>query len=168
MALWIYPSESEGLKHPDQVGITLAIEDGPVYNYPPPPYNHYRGHSEDADRYSNSMPVIPGTRPVPSPPGSSYSYQPPMVPLTLPPSPNSKPSFFPPQYPGRVQVPQNYINLPPRKSAGQNNAPKYGMGLGAGALAAGTMIFGETLLPGPSFSAGLNGASLSVSNDAPF
>jgi hypothetical protein len=91
-----------------------------------------------------------------------------MVPSTLPPPATSNPSFFPPQYPGRGQVPQNYINLPPRKSAGQNNAPNFGMGLGAGALAAGTVIFGETLMPGPSFSAGLNGASLSVSNNAPF
>jgi hypothetical protein len=156
------------LKHPGQVGITLAIEDGPVYNYPPPPYNHYRGYSEDGDHYSNSMPPIHGTRPNPPPSGSSYRYQHPMVPSTLPPPVTSNPSFFPPQYPGRGQVPQNYINLPPRKSAGQNSAPNFGMGLGAGALAAGTVIFGETLLPGPSFSAGLNGASLSVSNNAPF
>uniref|UniRef100_A0ACD5WFQ7 Uncharacterized protein n=1 Tax=Avena sativa TaxID=4498 RepID=A0ACD5WFQ7_AVESA len=163
-----FSGSPKGVKHTDQVGITLAIEDGPVYNYPPPPYNHYSGHSEDADHYSNSMPVIPGTRPDPSPSSTSYSYQPPMVPLTLPPPPTSNPGFFPPRYHGREQVPQNYINLPPRKSAGQNSAPNYGMGLGAGALAAGTMIFGETLLPGPSFSAGLNGASLYVSNDAPF
>lgn len=166
MDLWIYPSESEGLKNSDQVGITLAIEDGPVYNYPPPPYNHYRGR-EDADHYSNSRPVIPGTRPDPSP-LSSYSYQPPMFPSTLPPPPTSNLGFFPPKHPGREQVPQNYINLPPRKSAGQNSAPNFGMGLGAGALTAGTMVFGETLLPGPSFSGAINGASLSVSNDAPF
>lgn len=159
---------SEGLKNSDQVGITLAIEDGPVYNYPPPPYNHYRGHSEDADHYSNSRPVIPGPRPDPSPLGSNYSYQPPMFPSTLPLPPTSNLGFFPPQHPGREQVPQNYINLPPRKPAGQNNAPNFGMGLGAGALTAGTMIFGETLLPGPSFSGALSGASLSVSSDAPF
>ncbi|KAF7024349.1 hypothetical protein CFC21_036711 [Triticum aestivum] len=158
----------EGLKNSDQVGITLAIEDGPVYNYPPPPYNHYRGDREDADHRSNSRPVIPGTRPDPSPLGSSYSYQPPMFPSTLPPPPTSNLGFFPPQHPGRERVPQNYINVPPRKSAAQNSAPNFGMGLGAGALTAGTMIFGETLLPGPSFGGALNGASLSVSNDAPF
>ncbi|XP_047060743.1 uncharacterized protein LOC124667517 [Lolium rigidum] len=158
----------DGLKHPGQVGITLAIEDGPVYNYPPPPYNHYRGYSEDTDHYGHSMPPVPGTRPYPPPTGSSYSYHPPMVPSTLPPPATSNPSFFPPQYPGRGQVPQSYINLPPRKPAGQNSAPNFGMGLGAGALAAGTVIFGETLLPGPSFSAGLSGASLSVSSNAPF
>ncbi|XP_010232489.1 uncharacterized protein LOC100836938 isoform X2 [Brachypodium distachyon] len=156
----------EGLKYPDQVGITLAIEDGPVYSYPPLPSNHYRGRTKDVDHYSNAMPVTPRTRSDPPPSGSSYSYQPPMVP-SLPP-PTSYPSFFPPQYTGRDQVPQNYINIPPRKYAGQNGATNFGMGLGAGALAAGTMIFGETLLPGPSLSAGIDGPSLSVSNAAPF
>jgi hypothetical protein len=51
---------------------------------------------------------------------------------------------------------------------GQNSTPNFGMGLGAGALAAGTMIFGENLLSGQSLNTGLDGASLSISNDAPF
>jgi hypothetical protein len=42
------------------------------------------------------------------------------------------------------------------------------MEFGAGALAAGTMIFGENLLPGPNFGAGLDGVSLTLSSDAPF
>ena len=65
-------------------------------------------------------------------------------------------------------MPQNYINMPPRRFAGQNGPPNLGMGLGAGALAAGTLIFGENLLTGPNFGAGLDGASLTLSSDAPF
>jgi hypothetical protein len=42
------------------------------------------------------------------------------------------------------------------------------MGLGAGALAAGTLIFGENLLPGPSFGAGLDSVSLTLSSNASF
>ena len=65
-------------------------------------------------------------------------------------------------------MPQSYINMPPRRFAGQNSSSNLGMGLGAGALAAGTLIFGENLLPGPNFGAGLDGASLTLSSDAPF
>jgi hypothetical protein len=65
-------------------------------------------------------------------------------------------------------VPQSYINMPPRRFAGQNGSSNLGMGLGAGALAAGTLIFAENLLPGPNFGAGLDGASLTLSSDAPF
>ncbi|XP_062224601.1 uncharacterized protein LOC133923186 [Phragmites australis] len=163
-----FSGSHDGSKHPNQVGITLAIEDGPIYNYPPQPSSHYRGHSQDDDHYSNAMPMTTITRPGPSPTGSnSNSYQPPMIPQTLPP-PTANPSFFPPPYPARGQVPQSYINLPPRRFAGQNGAPNLGMGLGAGALTAGTLIFGENVLPGPSFGAGLDGARLSVSSDAPF
>ncbi|KAL5221620.1 hypothetical protein ABZP36_026333 [Zizania latifolia] len=155
-----------GLKYPDQVGITLAIEDGPVYNYPPMPSSHFKGHTQDADHHSNSMPMTSATRPGQAPSGSNYSYQPPTVTPILP-HPTSNPSFFTSPYPTRGQVPQTYINLPPRMG-GQNSAPNFGMGLGAGALAAGTMIFGENLLSGQSLNAGLDGASLSISNNAPF
>ncbi|XP_066316006.1 uncharacterized protein [Miscanthus floridulus] len=159
-----FSGSHNGSKHPNQVGITLAIEDGPVYNYPPLPSSHYRDHSKGDDRYSNTMPTSPTTRPDPSPPGSN---QPPLIPQTLPPT-TSNPSYFSPPYPTRGQVPQSYINMPPRRFAGQNGSSNLGMGLGAGALAAGTLIFGENLLPGPNFGAGLDGASLTLSSDAPF
>ncbi|KAL6853563.1 hypothetical protein ACP4OV_019592 [Aristida adscensionis] len=163
-----FSGSHDGSKYPNQAGITLAIEDGPVYSYPPLPSRHFRGHSQDDDNNGNTMPLTPTTHPDPSWSGSeSYSYRPPMVPQTLPP-PSSNPSFFSPAYPARGQVPQNYINLPPRRIAGQNGAPNLGMGIGAGALAAGTLIFGENLLPGSNFSTGLHGASLAVSTDAPF
>uniref|UniRef100_A0A0D9V756 C2 domain-containing protein n=1 Tax=Leersia perrieri TaxID=77586 RepID=A0A0D9V756_9ORYZ len=155
----------EGLKYPDQVGIALAIEDGPVYNYPPMPSSQLKD-TQDADHYSNSMPVTTATHPKQSPSGSNYSYQPPMVPQ-LQPHPTSNPSFFTPQYPTMGQVPQTYINLPPRMG-GQNSTPNFGIGLGAGALAAGTMIFGENLLSGQSLNTGLDGASISISNDTLF
>ncbi|CAO2182527.1 unnamed protein product [Urochloa humidicola] len=163
-----FSGSQDGSKYPNQVGITLAIEDGPVYNYPPLPSSHYRDHSEHNDLYG--MPVTPTTKPDPAPSGSNgYSNQRPLIPKTLPP-PTSNPDYFsPPPYPAaRGQVPQNYINMPPRRFAGQNGPPNLGMGLGAGALAAGTLIFGENLLPGPSFGAGLDGASLTLSSDSPF
>lgn len=163
-----FSGSHDGPKHPNQVGITLAIEDGPVYNYPPLSSSHYRDHSKGDGRYSNTMPKSPTTRPDPSPSGSNgYSYQPPLIPQTLPP-PTSNPSYFSPPYPTRWQVPQSYINMPPRRFAGQNGSSNLGMGLGAGALAAGTLIFGENLLPGPNFIAGHDGVSLTLSSDAPF
>ncbi|TVU36616.1 hypothetical protein EJB05_18556, partial [Eragrostis curvula] len=162
-----FSGSHEGLKHPNQVGITLAIEDGPVYSYPPLPSRHFRGHSQD-DHYGDTMPTNPITRTDPSPTGrTNYGYEPPVLPQALPPR-TSNPSFFAPSYPAMGQVPQSYINLPPRRIAGQSSAPNSGLGLGAGALAAGTMIFGENLLPGPSFGTGLADASLTVSSDAPF
>lgn len=112
------------------------------------------------------MPTNRITHPDPSPGRTNYGYQPPVIPQTLPPR-TSNPSFFAPSYPARGQVPQSYINLPPR-TAGQSNAPNLGLGLGAGAVAAGTMIFGKNLLPGPSISAGPDGASLTMSTEAPF
>lgn len=161
----------DGPKYPNQVGITLAIEDGPVYNYPALPSSHHRDHSEHNDLYGNTMPASPTSRPDPSPsPSGSHGYnnQPPLMPQTLPP-PTTNPSYFSPQHPAsRGQVPQNYINMPPRRFAGQNGPPNLGMGLGAGALAAGTLIFGENLLPGPSFGAGLDSVSLTLSSNASF
>ncbi|CAO2171864.1 unnamed protein product [Urochloa humidicola] len=164
-----FPGSHDGSKYPNEVGITLAIEDGPVYNYPPRPSSHYRDHSEHNDLYGSTMPVTPTTQSDPAPSGSDgYSNQRPLIPQTLLP-PTSNPSYFSPPYPSaRGQVPQNYINMPPRRFAGQSGPPNLGMGLGAGALAAGTLIFGENLLPGPSLGAGLDGASLTLSSDALF
>jgi hypothetical protein len=158
----------EGSKHPNQAGIALAIEDGPVYNYPPLPSSHFRGHRQDEEHDANNMPANPVTRPDPSPGRTNYGYQPLVIPQTLPPRTSPNPSFFTPPYPARGQVPRSYINLPPPRTTGQSSAPNFGLGLGAGALAAGTMIFGENLLPGPSIGSGLDGASLTVSSDAPF
>ncbi|CAL4960746.1 unnamed protein product [Urochloa decumbens] len=164
-----FSGSHDGSKYPNQAGITLAIEDGPVYNYPPLPSSHYRDNSEHNDLYGNTMPSTPTTQTDLAPSGSNgYSNQRPLIPQTLPP-PTSNPSYFSPPYPAaRGQVPQNYINMPPRRFAGQSGPPNLGMGLGAGALAAGTLIFGENLLPGQSLGAGLDGASLTLSSDAPF
>jgi hypothetical protein len=155
------------LKHPNQAGITLAIEDGPVYNYPPLPSSHFRGHRQDEDHYADNMPANSVTRPDPSPGRTNYGYQPLVIPQDLSPQ-TSNPRYFTQPYPARGQVPQSYINLPPQRTTGQSSAPTLGLGLGAGALAAGTMIFGENLLQGPCIGAGLDGESLTVSSDVLF
>ncbi|XP_078154604.1 calcium-dependent lipid-binding (CaLB domain) family protein [Carex rostrata] len=139
----------EGITHSDQVGITLAIEDGPVYTYPSQP------HTSVQTSAPHNIPKQP-THPF------QTCYQPPFQ------TPPYNAGTTGPSYQGPAAVPESYINVAPSRPTGTNSRPGLGMGLGAGALAAGAMIFGDDFISNTNYPSGFDGASVSVSTDSLF
>ncbi|KAK2988953.1 hypothetical protein RJ640_026221 [Escallonia rubra] len=115
-------------------------------------------------------------RSTPPPPGPSYSsaggpsYQPPRTPP--PPPPPSNVGYIPTFLPRTEYMPPSYINMPSSGAShagpGHNGGPGFAMGMGAGALAAGAVIFGDDFMSGFDFPGGLQDASLTISTDPPF
>lgn len=64
----------------------------------------------------------------------------------------------------------SYINMPSNGAAPARGrgALGFGAGLGVGALAAGSMIYGNDFMSGFDLPSGLQGASLTISTDPPF
>ncbi|KAJ3669102.1 hypothetical protein LUZ60_011052 [Juncus effusus] len=137
----------EGITYSDQNEITLAIEDGPVFTYPSKP--HKNPQTSPAHQIHN--------KPSSSSPFMSILGTPPVNTDTIPPF-----------YHAPAQVPNSYINVGPSRPVGLNNRSGFGLGLGAGALAAGAMIFGDDFINGSSLRYGSDGASVVLSTDPMF
>lgn len=101
----------------------------------------------------------------PPPSGSGPSYQPPRTPP--PPPPPSHVGYLPTFLPNTAQMPGAFVNIPSSSSAaGQTGGRNFGMGMmgaGAGALAAGAVIFGDDFMSGFELP-----SSLTMSIDPPF
>ncbi|RWW13343.1 hypothetical protein GW17_00022935 [Ensete ventricosum] len=162
----------EGFRYSgNEEGITLAIEDGPVIAFPlssqPPSLGDVHG---DYARHSHPY-SLPGPPAHPAAnyhntlqPGTGYHRTP--TPPPPPPPPPSNTGFLPSLFPGTAPLPETYVNLPPSSGpARRGGTPGFGMGLGAGALAAGAVIFGDDFMAGSSFPGGLDGGSLTLSAD---
>ncbi|KAG8651570.1 probable inactive serine/threonine-protein kinase slob2 [Manihot esculenta] len=97
------------------------------------------------------------------PPAAGPSHHPPRTPPPPPPPPSNVgyiPTFLPNS---------DYINMPSSAAApGLGPRPGLAMGVGAGALAAGAMIFGDDFMSGFDIPAGLPDPSLTISTDPPF
>ncbi|OMO89950.1 C2 calcium-dependent membrane targeting [Corchorus olitorius] len=101
------------------------------------------------------------------PPASGPSYRPPRTPP--PPPPPSNVGYIPTFLPRTDNLSENYFNMPSSSAApGRGPRPGFAMGLGAGALAAGAVIFGDDFMSGFDVPAGLPDASLTISTDPPF
>ncbi|KAI3470989.1 hypothetical protein Pfo_027652 [Paulownia fortunei] len=100
--------------------------------------------------------------------GGGPSYQPPRTPTPPPPPPPSNVGYTPTFLPRTHNLPPNYRNTPPSiASTGLRVGPGFETGVGAGALAAGAMIFGDDFMSGFDFSGGLQHASVTMSTDPP-
>lgn len=119
--------------------------------------------------YSHPMPY-PANYSNPSVAGPSYppdagpSYHPPRTPPPPPPPPSNVgyiPTFLPNT---------DYINMPSSVAAPGQRGPRPGfaMGVGAGALAAGAVIFGDDFMSGFDLPSGLRDPSLTITTDPPF
>ncbi|KAJ4819801.1 Calcium-dependent lipid-binding (CaLB domain) family protein [Rhynchospora pubera] len=137
----------EGITYSDQGGITLAIEDGPVYTYPSKPHTS----SQTSPVYK--IPKQP-THPYTYPSQPQEEYRPPLQ------QPPFNAGTTPPPYQAPVHIPGSYINVAPSRPTGTSSGPGIGMGLGAGALAAGAMIFGDDFISGANLPSGFDGASV--------
>ncbi|XP_021828507.1 protein SRC2 [Prunus avium] len=101
------------------------------------------------------------------PPASGPSYEPPKTPP--PPPPPSNVGYIPTFIPRTDRMSDTYVNMPSSGAPpGRRGAPGFGMGMGAGALAAGAVIFGDDFMSGFDMPSGLQDASLTISTDPPF
>lgn len=121
--------------------------------------------------YSHPMP-FPTNYSNPTVGGPSYpsvagpSYHPPRAPP--PPPPPSNVGYIP-AFPRNDGWPPNYINMP---SSGvghaQRGPPGFAVGAGAGALAAGAVLFGNDFTSGFDVPSGLGDPTLAIAIDPPF
>ncbi|KAJ1387505.1 C2 domain [Sesbania bispinosa] len=97
------------------------------------------------------------------------SYQPYRTRTPPPPSPPSNVGYIPTFLPRNDGLPPSYTDMPPSRAApGQRVPPGVPMEIGAGALAAGALIFGDDFLSGFDVPAGLGDASPNIEFDPPF
>ncbi|PRQ59674.1 putative C2 domain-containing protein [Rosa chinensis] len=117
----------------------------------------------------------PGYLPASGPsylPASGPSYQPSRTPP--PPPPPSNVGYVPTFLPRTDQMTDTYINMPSSSGAPppgrgtRAGGPAFAMGMGAGALAAGAVIFGDDFMSGFDVPSGLQDASVTISADPPF
>lgn len=177
-----YPGDEEGFKLMDHNnGINFTPRRRPENH---PHMNSSYGHPVPFSTSYPSSAVAGPSNPLgggaiyqppqtpPVPPGSSYSsaghgYQPARTPP--PPPPPSNVGYIPTLLPRTNNLPPSFINMPSSGVApGRNNGAAIGMGLGAGALAAGAVIFGDDFMSGFDLPGSLQDASLTISTNPPF
>ncbi|WOK96740.1 hypothetical protein Cni_G05447 [Canna indica] len=172
-------------------GITLAFEEDEVSAFRPrsqsPSFsNHDQVYNGNNNNYPYSLPrprcsigrpqhTSTGNNNNASAPHANYPATAACIDRPAPPPPPPPPcnaGFLPTLFPGAAPPPQTYINLPPPSSRAaarhRGGGAEFGVGLGAGALAAGAVIFGDDFMSGSQFPMGLDGGSLTVSSDTLF
>ncbi|CAK7340021.1 unnamed protein product [Dovyalis caffra] len=149
----IIPTEGSGKAYPSE--LPLAPLRRPENQSSNIPYSHPMPYPAN---YSN--PSVGG----PSyPPAAGPSYQPSRTPP--PPPPPSNVGYMPTFLPNT-----DYINMPSSVAAPGPRGPRPGlaMGLGAGALAAGAVIFGDDFMSGFDIPSGLHDPTLTITTNPPF
>ncbi|MQL79806.1 hypothetical protein Taro_012258 [Colocasia esculenta] len=132
---------------------------------PPPGYPHNQRMPMISYPHTYQTPAPAAGNGSPPPPGAG----PPRQGTPPPPPPPSNTGFIPSLFPGMGRLPESYVNVP--SSTGRTArgvAPGFGAGLGAGALAAGAVIFGDDFMAASEFPAGFGGGDLTLSADPPF
>ena len=158
----------------------MATGDGPVQAFPTeiplasfhkpenqaqtnPPYTHLMPFPAN---YSTQYAVRPSYQPASGP-----SYQPPRASTPPPPPPPSNVGYVPTFLPRPDHLSDTYINVPSSSAAappGRGGGPGFAMGMGAGALAAGAVIFGDDFMSGFDVPSGFNDPTIVISTDPPF
>ncbi|KHG21324.1 BON1-associated 2 -like protein [Gossypium arboreum] len=98
------------------------------------------------------------------PSASGPGYRPPRSATPPPPPPPSHVGYIPTFLPRT----ETYMNMPSSVGAGVGPRPGFAMGVGAGALAAGAVLFGDDFMSGFDVSAGFQDPTLAISTDPPF
>lgn len=158
-------------------GVTSSNVTLPNHAQFSPPYNHqlpYPSNTSAAGEpsqapgpsYQYQPPKTPPPPPAPGR-GPSYQYQPPRTPP--PPSPPLNVGYIPTLLPRAELGGGTYVNMPSSAAGaagyGRGVRPGVAMGLGAGALAAGAVVFGDDFMSG--FDGWQNG-SLTIATDPLF
>ncbi|CAI9091928.1 OLC1v1027049C1 [Oldenlandia corymbosa var. corymbosa] len=164
-----HQGDQEGFKLVDNSGfINLDGGFGPLHSQFPPAMPQQMGAQSQttSQQYTHPLPFPRNYSNIPA--GPSYataagtSYQPPRT--RPPPPPPSNVGFMPTFLPRTDNVLPSYINVP---SSGPMARPGFGMGLGAGALAAGAVIFGDDFMSGFELPP-LQDPSFTISTNPPF
>ncbi|XP_057980141.1 uncharacterized protein LOC131165967 [Malania oleifera] len=180
-----YPGNDEGFKLMDcDHGITSGIEYGGAQTYRQPlPLGGHTPQTTLPYMYPVQLPVPDGGncsinasagRPSYPSDGGTSNIHPPQTqtPPPPPPPPPSNIGYIPTFLPGTNNLPNrdSYVNMPSSSSrvAGASGRPGFGMGVGAGALAAGAVIFGDDFMSGFHAPTSLQDASLAISANPPF
>lgn len=169
------PGEKEGFNLADNSsGFNMANGYKPASAYPqaqsltpsqmlenqPQPNRQYAHPVPYSTNYSR--PPVTGLSYIPA---AGPSYQPQHSPPSPPPPPANV-GYVPTFLPRTDNTPPSYLNMPQTgTSAARNARPGFGMGVGAGALAAGAMIFGDDFMSGFDLPRGLQDPSLTISLD---
>ncbi|KAL6541670.1 hypothetical protein OROGR_011156 [Orobanche gracilis] len=116
-----------------------------------PHHHRFAGANHSAATWPDHYPNRPPS-PSPPPPPSDIGYTPTCFPMHSNYEPNS------------------YVNMPSSVAPprGRGTRPGFGMGIGAGALAAGSVIFGDDFMSGLDVPGRLDDARAAVSNYSPF
>lgn len=174
--MFSYPGNGESFQLTAGEGnssISLGTGNQP-YSYQPNhmvPSDHAESYPQPqmSSAYSPHPVQHPGSY-YPRPPSvGGPSYQPPRTPP--PPPPPSHVGYLPTFLPSTGQVPGTYVNIPSSSSAAGQTGGHYsgfGVGAGAGALAAGAVLFGDDFMSGFELPSSLQDDSLTVSIDPPF
>lgn len=169
------PGEKEGFKLADNSsGFNLTNGYKPASAYLQPqsltPSQMLESQPQTNHQYAHPVPY-PTNYSHPPVAGPSYtqaagpSYQPSRTPPPPPPPPANV-GYIPTFLPRTNNMPPSYLNMPQTgTSAARNARPGFGMGVGAGALAAGAMIFGDDFMSGFDLPHGLQDPSLTISLD---
>ncbi|KAL5569686.1 hypothetical protein UlMin_026261 [Ulmus minor] len=139
------------------------------YTHPMPYPTNYSNPSVAGPSYPPARgPSYPPSSGPSFPPARGPSYQPPRTPP--PPPPPSNTGYIPTFLPRQDGVPPTYINMPSSSGAppARGGGPGFAMGVGAGALAAGAVIFGDDFMSGFDVPSGFNDPTLVISTDSPF
>ncbi|XP_016512366.1 uncharacterized protein LOC107829414 [Nicotiana tabacum] len=170
------PGDNEGFKLADNSsGFNLANGYKPATAYPQPqsltPSQLQRNQPQLNHQYARQVPYAtnyshPLVGGMSYTPAAGSSYQPPRAP---PPPPPANVGYIPTFLPRTDNASSSYLSMPQSGAAATRNArPGFGMGVGAGALAAGAVIFGEDFMSGFDIPRGLPDPSLTISLDPPF
>ncbi|KAK4363530.1 hypothetical protein RND71_018771 [Anisodus tanguticus] len=115
-----------------------------------------------ASAYPQPQTLTPSNQPQPN---RQYAHPP----SRAPPPPPANVGYIPTFLPRTDNMPPSYFNMPQTgPSAARNARPGFGMRVGAGALAAGAMIFGDDFISDFDLPRGLQDPSLTISLDPPF
>ncbi|XVF24280.1 hypothetical protein REPUB_Repub13aG0114000 [Reevesia pubescens] len=177
-----YPGNEGGLVLMDhRTNIALSTEGGSGHAYPAgagatqlpqAPFPRPDNQSQLNIPYKHSVPhptnyYNPSLGEPSYPSASGPSYRPPRTPP--PPPPPSNVGYIPTFLPRTDHPTDTYFSMPSSAAApGRGPRPNFAMGVGAGALAAGAVIFGDDFMSGFDVPAGLQEASLTISTNPPF
>lgn len=172
------PGDKEGFKLADNSsGFNLGPGYKPASAYPQPqsltPFQMPESQPQPYHQHAHPVPYRTNYS-HPTVAGPSYtsaagpSYQPPRTPPPPPPPPVNV-GYIPTFLPRTDNMPPSYLNMPQTGTSAAGNArPGFGMGVGAGAIAAGAMIFGDDFMSGFDLPRRLQDPSLTISLDPPF
>ncbi|KAF9595827.1 hypothetical protein IFM89_005313 [Coptis chinensis] len=161
-----YPGNEEGFQLKDEGnGISLGTGNG---SFSSQSHNQTENYTQPQTQMSSVYDPRPNFYGKQSSVGDP-NYRPPRTPP--PPPPPSHVGYLPTFLPRTDQLAGTWVNLPPSSSAGtaagRTSGPNFAAGMGAGALAAGAVIFGDDFMSGFELPT-LQDPSLIISIDSPF